>query len=85
MSIVEQSITYKMNNLQQTWVGTWQKLLDRGDLGSVVDMLSSLSEGLGWIIDKLGILGTLGLGTGAILGAKDIGRSKMFDLTFSNV
>lgn len=47
MDIVEQSITYKLNNLQQTWVGTIHQLIDRGDIGAIVDGLTKISEALG--------------------------------------
>ncbi len=47
MDIVEQSITYKLNNLQQTRVGTIHQLVDRGDIGTIVDGLTKISEALG--------------------------------------
>ena len=47
MGIVEQSITYKPNNLQQTWAGTIHQLIVRGDIGAIVDGLTKISEALG--------------------------------------
>ena len=58
MSIVEESIDFKLNKLQQTWVGTIQNIVDRGDLGTAIDGLTKLSEAIGWVIDKFGVLGT---------------------------
>ena len=80
MSIVEESIDFKLNKLQQTWVGTIQNIVDRGDLGTAIDGLTKLSEAIGWVIDKAGILGTIGIGAGIFAGIKNIGRPKMFGL-----
>ena len=84
MSTVESSIDYKLNKLQQTWVGTIQNIVNRGDLGIVIDSLTKLSEAIGWVIDKLGILGTVGIGAGAIAGIKNVGRLKMQSLIVLN-
>ena len=78
MSIVESSIDYKLNKLQQTWVGTIQNIVERGDLGTAIDGLTKLSEAIGWVIDKFGLLGTAaGIG-GIVAGFKNIGREKCY-------
>lgn len=76
MSIVEQSLTFKINALKETWVGTAQEMIDRGDFGKVIDSLTKLSEAIGFVIDKAGLLGTIGLGAGLFAGIKNIGREK---------
>lgn len=58
MSTIEQSIDYKINSLKQTWVGTVQQMIDRGDFGNIIDGLTKLSEGIGFLISNLGLLGT---------------------------
>ena len=73
MSIVEESIDFKLNKLQQTWVGTIQNIVDRGDLGTAIDGLTKLSEAIGWAIDKAGMLGTIGIGAGIFAGIKNVG------------
>lgn len=74
MEIIKDSIDFKLNALQQTWVGTFQKLVDRGDIGKLIDALTNLSEVLGWVIDNAGILGTLTVGGGIFGGlVKDFG------------
>ena len=78
MSIIEQSLEFKLNALKQTWVGTAQAILDRGDFGTVIDGLTKLSEAIGWVIDKFGVLGTIGLGAGLFAGFKNIGREKCY-------
>lgn len=44
MSIIQDSMEYKMNALSQTWVGFWQKILQRDALKDVIDGLITLSE-----------------------------------------
>ena len=75
MSIVESSIDYKLNKLQQTWVGTIQNIVNRGDLGTAIDGLTKLSEAIGWVIDKFGVLGTTAIVGGGILGANNLGKT----------
>lgn len=52
MSIVEQSIDYKLNALKETWTGTIQSLVDRGTVGGVIDFLTQLSELLQEILES---------------------------------
>ena len=73
MSIVEESIDFKLNKLQQTWVSTIQNIVDRGYLGTAIDGLTKLSEAIGWVIDKAGMLGTIGIGAGIFAGIKNVG------------
>ena len=64
METAKQSITYKLNELKQTWVGTVQDIADRGDINIVIDGLTKLSEALGWVIDKMHLIPTLTIGGG---------------------
>ena len=58
METIRQSLEFKLNSLKETWVGTVQAIVDRGDLGTAIDGLTKLSEAIGWVIDKFGVLGT---------------------------
>lgn len=78
MDTVRQSITYKLNNLEQTWVGTVQNIFDRGDLGTIVDGLTKVSEAVGFLTSNLGLLGTAGNTISGILGAKGLGLKSKF-------
>lgn len=73
MAAVESSIEYKINTLSQTWVGTIQKLIDRGDIGTIVDGLTKISEVIGFVVNKAGILGTISLGAGLFAGINNVG------------
>ena len=85
MSIVEQSIDFKLNALKQTWTGTFQEIIDRGDLGTIIDGLTGLSNAIGFVTKNLGVLGTIGLGVGIFNGFQNIGRGKMHPLNLLNM
>ena len=76
MGIIQQSIDYKLNALKETWVGTAQTIVDRGSLGTIIDGLTKISEVLGLVVDKAGLIGTIGLGAGLFTGIQNVGRSK---------
>lgn len=81
METVRQSITYKINALKETWVGTVQNILDRGDLGLIVDALTKVSEAIGLVTSQLGLLGTLGTTASGFLGAKGLGLTNCVTLS----
>ncbi|MCJ7856704.1 phage tail tape measure protein [Lachnospiraceae bacterium NSJ-143] len=78
MGIIEQSIDFKINKLKETWVGTAQSMIDRGNLGTIIDALTKLSEAISWVIDNAKLLGTIGLGAGLFAGLKNVGRTFVF-------
>ena len=71
METVQSSIDYKLNELKQTWVGIVQDMADRGDIQKIIDALIELSEAIGFVADKLGSIGTIGLGVGIFAGFKN--------------
>ena len=73
MDVIRDSLEYKINALQQTWVGTLQSLVDRGTVGGVVDFLTTVSEGLGGIITNLGLVKTALIGIGTVVGSQRLG------------
>lgn len=77
MSTVEQTLSYKINALKETWVGCVQDMIDRGDLGTIVTGLTKVSEAITFLLDKMGILGSIGLGAGIFSGIKNVGGNKM--------
>lgn len=68
MQVVESSLEYKLNSLKETWVGMAQAIIDRGDLGIVIDGLTKISEVLGTLIDKIGLVKIAGVGFLGFLG-----------------
>lgn len=66
MTIIQESIDYKLNDLRQTWVGILQQLIDNGMLGELIDSLTSISEAIGSVVTSIGPLPTLIGGIGLI-------------------
>lgn len=80
MSIIQESLEYKINALKETWVGTVQDILDRGDIGTIVDGLTKISEAISFVTSNLGILKTAALGVAGYLSFKNVGRDIMYSL-----
>jgi TP901 family phage tail tape measure protein len=68
METAKQSITYKLNELKQTWVGTVQDIAKRKDLALIVSGLTDISKALGFVIGKLGMIPSLIVPIAVILG-----------------
>lgn len=82
MSVVMDSIEYKLNRLQGVGVGIAQNLFAREDMKHILDSITSLGEGIDWLTDKLGLFGTLSVGGGLFAGLKNIGGAKMYALIY---
>ena len=65
---------------KETWVGTAQDILDRGDLGKIIDALTTVSEAIGSVTSNIGLLKAAALGIGAALSFKNVGRDKTYSL-----
>ena len=78
MATIESSISYKINALKQTWVGTAQEILQRDDIGNFVTALTKLSEGLGSLVSNLGLVKTAALGISAALSLNNVGELKLY-------
>lgn len=80
MSVVTETLTYKLNALKETGVGVAQNLFDRSGLGSAIDGFTSILGVIDTVTEKLGLFKTIALGVTAALSFKNIGRDKMFSL-----
>ena len=47
MEVIQDSITFKINELKQVWVGVLQDMIKRDDIGELISSISNLSKGLG--------------------------------------
>ncbi len=72
MSIIMDSLEYKLNALKETGVGIWQNLFQREDLGHIIDGLTSILEVVEGITGKLGLFKTAGLTVAIISVVKAI-------------
>lgn len=70
MSIIQDSIEYKINAFSQTATGIWQNLFKRSDIGAVIDLFMSFLSIIDKITDHFGLLGTAVGITAGILSAK---------------
>lgn len=73
MSAAMDSIDYKLNKVKETGTGIAQNLFAREDMKSILDVISSLGNGLDWLTGKLGLLKSIGIGASVIAGAKGLG------------
>lgn len=96
MEIIQESITYKLNSLKETWVGIATEMVERSSIGSIVEELTKLSEVLGAIITPIttaitsfvklfGIIGTGAISFGTIASLKGIGTFKQQIADMNNI
>ena len=85
MSAIESSLEYKINKLKETWVGTVQEMVDKGSLGKLVDGLTKLSEALGALINKFGLIKTAAMAFSTVLTKNNVGRDKIHSLKINNL
>lgn len=74
MSVIMDSLDYKLNKLSETGTGIAQNLFARNEMKSVIDFLTSLAEGLDFVTEKFGLLGSVGLGAGLFANFKNVGE-----------
>ena len=74
MSIITESLEYKLNALSQTGVGIWQNLFPREDIGNAIDILTKLAGAVDKFTEKAGLLGTIGAGAGIIGLIRNFGK-----------
>lgn len=75
MSIIMDSLDYKLNRLSETGTSVAQNLFKRDDMATVVDGLTSVMSVIDKLTSKLGLFGSIGLGAGIFAGVKNIGKA----------
>ncbi len=80
MSVIMDSLDYKINRLSETGVSVSQNLFQRDDMKSVIDALTSVMEVIDAATSKIGLLGTIGVGAGLFAGWKNVGGDKVYSL-----
>lgn len=73
MSIIMDSLDYKLNRLSETGTSVAQNLFKREDIKIIVDGLTSIMSIVDLLTDKIGLFGTIGLGAGMFAGIKNVG------------
>ena len=68
------SLDSSLNSLSSTWTDTVNNVINSDELTVAVKALNALLSGVNSITEALGSLGTIGVISGGILGAKNLGR-----------
>lgn len=76
MSVVVDSLDYKLNRLKETGTSVAQNLFKREDMKTIVDGLTSVMDVISLLTSKLGLIKSIGLGAGLFAGFKNIGIFK---------
>jgi len=75
MSVIMDSLDFKLNRLSETGTSVAQNLFKRDDMKTVVDGLTSVMNVIDTLTSKLGLFGSIGLGAGIFAGVKNIGKA----------
>ena len=73
MSVIMDSIDYKLNTTAETATGIAQNLFQREDMKNVLDVLNSFMGLLDKATEKLGLFRTVAVGSGLFAGFKNVG------------
>lgn len=76
------SIDGKMAQLENRAQEFWFKVIDSETIKNGIDLLSTLLKGATDFVDTVGLLPTILTGVGAALSFKNVGRDKMYSLSF---
>lgn len=76
------SIDGKMAQLENRAQEFWFKVIDSETIKNGIDLLSTLIKGATDFVDTVGLLPTILTGIGAALSFKNVGRDKMYSLSF---
>lgn len=76
------SIDGKMAQLENRAQEFWFKVIDSETIKNGIDLLSTLLKGITDFVDTVGLLPTILIGIGAALSFKNVGRDKMYSLSF---
>lgn len=76
------SINGKMAQLENRAQEFWFKVIDSETIKNGIDLLSTLLKGTTDFVDTVGLLPTILTGIGAALSFKNVGRDKMYSLSF---
>lgn len=77
------NLTGTLNKLSNTWTKLVNTVINSDGLKTGVNILNSMLQGVTAVTEKLGSLGTIGLGAGLFAGIKNVGRPKMSGLNKS--
>lgn len=77
MSVIMDSLDFKLNRLSETSTSVAQNLFKREDMKTVVDGFTSVMNVVDKLTSKLGLFGSIGFGAGLFAGIKNIGKCRI--------
>lgn len=75
MSIIMESLDYKINALKETGVGIFQNIFQTNEMGGIIDLLTGLLNVLDGLTSTFGLLGTAMLAVPIVAFIKNFGCS----------
>lgn len=72
MSVIMDSLEYKINRLKETGTGFFQNLFDTQEMGDIIDFLTDVLNFITSITSALGLFGTVFVGLGIVKAIKSI-------------
>lgn len=86
MSIIEESVEYKLNSLKESATGLFQNIFKTKDMGAIISSAQTFLDIVNDIVKTTGALPPiLAVIAGYLSASKNIGRDKMFSLNSSNM
>lgn len=73
MDIIRDSMSFKINELKQTWVGMLQDVVSRDSMKSLIDALTKVSNILTNIVSDAGLIKTAVISIFTAIGSKKLG------------
>ena len=73
MAIIEESISYKINKLKETWTGFLQGTISRDTFGNLVDGATKFSDKLIEILNSTNLLKAAIISIGTVIGSQKLG------------
>ena len=86
MSIIEESVEYKLNSLKESATGLFQNIFKTKDMGAIISSAQTFLDIVNNIVKTTGALPPiLAVIAGYLSASKNIGRDKRFSLNSSNM
>lgn len=73
MDIIKSSISYKINELKETWTGVLQDAVKRGTITKFIDALTKISDGFASVVKNAGLFKTAIISIATVIGSKKLG------------
>jgi len=80
MSVIMDSMEYKINKLKETGTGVFQNLFKTEDMGNIVELLTDVLNVVDFLTNKVGLLGTAMIAVPIVSFIKNFGELKLLGI-----